>query len=756
MAESSIICKNINSLKYSFLKDEAMKNILKQFLLLLAVICLFFVNEDGSGRHLKKSEILSLLSKARIPFIENRGQIDNSIKYYVQTFGCRVLVTDSGEIIYTLPGSEPANPDNGGENDESVRLTNSGLTEKLVNGELTGVEGKEKNQAVMNFFRGRDESGWKRNVPSYNTISYGEVYKGIEFQFRAYGGNIEKLFLIDPGAKPENIRIQMNGAKSLIVNRSGELEAETDGGLLSFTRPVAYQEHNGKKSKIPVKYVVDKNEYGFEVGNYDTDRLLVIDPLISSTFVGGSGIDDRYEPSITLDREGNVYITGFTYSQDFPTTTGAYRTDFTGGSTDRFVSKFSSDLSTLIASTFLGGMGDRAGFVSGEGAELGHAIDIDQDGNVFLAGYTESSDFPVTSGSFDESYNGGREVYISKLSGDLSSLLASTFVGGSGDEGYKWPRIDMTLSRNGDVFVAGLTHSMDFPTSQSAYDDTYNGGPESGDGFIVKLNNGLTELLASTFVGGSENEWRLSIALNSSEDVFLCGETESSDFPTTRDVYDRSFNVMKDIFISKFSHNLSHLKASTFFGGSKLEEALALEIDGDGGIYIAGYTESQDFPTTQNAYSREWAGGDRDAYIARFDTNLRTLHSSTLLGGVNREMCRDLALDKEGNVYVTGNTASSDFPVTAGAFSTGELKRNDIFVSKFSAGLDRLLVSSYFGGSSEDAAFCLTFDSKGYVYLAGFTLSQDFPATSGAYDNSYNGGINDCFIMKFDNDLSNK
>jgi hypothetical protein len=487
-------------------------------------------------------------------------------------------------------------------------------------------------------------------------------------------------------------------------------------------------------------------------------------PLLASTFLGGSDADDTYEPSIALDKDGNVYVTGFTSSHDFPTTPGAYSKNFSGGTRDRFVSKFNNDLTELLASTFLGGRGERGGIIGGNGDELGHAISVDDDGNVYLAGYTESTDFPVTKGSFDESYNGGRDVFISKLDSNLSTLLASTYIGGSGDEGFQWPRIDMTIDQNGDVYVAGITHSTDFPTSDFAFDRTFNGGLRAGDAFLVKLDGNLTNLLAATYIGGSGNEWRISVIMDENKSVIISGETESPDFPTTPEAYDKEANendnIIKDIFISKLSLDLSTLKASTYFGGNNLEEALKIRVNKDGDIYAAGYTESKDFPTTQGAYNREWSGGQRDAFVAKFNNSLSRLIASTLFGGSIRDMARGIVLGKHGDIYVTGVTASPNFPDTSGTykvnFRKGSLNQRDAVVSKFSADLNKLLVSFTFGGSSVDDAYCIEIDKNGDIYIAGLTTSHDFPTTEKAFDNSYNNGGNDCFIIKFDKNLSEK
>ena len=322
----------------------------------------------------------------------------------------------------------------------------------------------------------------------------------------------------------------------------------------------------------------------------------------------------------------------------------------------------------------------------------------------------------------------------------------------------------MTIDQNGDVYVAGITHSTDFPTSDSAFDRTFNGGLRAGDAFVVKLNGNLTKLLAATYIGGSGNEWRISVLVDGKQSVIISGETESPDFPTTQGAYDteanRNESVIKDIFISKLSLDLSKLEASTYFGGNNLEEALKIRISKDGDIYAAGYTESKDFPTTQGAYNRDWSGGQRDAFIARFDNELSRLIASTLFGGSIRDMARGIALDKHGNVYVTGLTESPNFPVKTGKYRANFRSilpnRRDAFFSIFSGDLDRLLVSSTFGGSAGDDAYGIEIDGNGDIYIAGLTASHDFLTSEEAFDNTYNKGANDCFIVKFDKSLSEK
>ncbi len=473
--------------------------------------------------------------------------------------------------------------------------------------------------------------------------------------------------------------------------------------------------------------------------------------LTGATFLGGSGADGVYELSIAVADNSSIYVSGFTTSTDFPVTPDAYNTTFNGGVADRFVSRFDSGLSQMPASTYVGSAGASAGIIGGNGDDVGHAIAIDGDGNVFIAGYTESADYPVTEDGFDTEYNGGRDVFISKFDRELTTLLASTFVGGSGDEGYKWPRIDMAVTASGDVIVAGITHSVDFPVTAGAFDREFNGGSESGDAFVVVLDNSLSTLKASTYLGGSHNEWRVAVHALEDGGVLVCGETESSDFPTSATAYDRTLNVMKDVFIARFDDELSTLEAATLFGGSKLDEALDIELSASGEIFITGYTESEDLPVTAGSYSGAWGGGRREGYAAKFDLDLSTLLSSTFFGGSAIDFPRGLALDLEGNVYITGNTTSRDFPVTDNALSDhfrGGSYRGDVFVLILDGSLRDMKYSALIGGDAEDTGFCIDVDAQGSIVIAGSTNSADFPMGPDSFDDTYNGGANDSFVLE--------
>ena len=437
---------------------------------------------------------------------------------------------------------------------------------------------------------------------------------------------------------------------------------------------------------------------------------------------------------------------GETGSTAFPTTSGAYDTSFNGVYyTDVFVSKLDGGLTSLLASTYLGG----------SHYDYGKSIALDASGNVYVMGYTRSTDFPTTSGAYTTSHSGDHDVFVSKLNSGLTSLLASTLLGGSGYEEGR----SLILDKSGNVYVTGHTQSANFPTTGGAYNTSINGG----DVFVSKLDGGLTSLLASTFLGGSGPEGGNSITLDISGNVYVTGGTRSTDFPTTSGAYDTSLGY-HDAFVSKLDGGLTSLLASTFLGGSGVDIGLSLTLDTSGNVYVTGRTASTDFPTTSGAYNTSVNGGD--VFISKLNGGLTSLLASTFLGGSGNEGGQSITLDTSGNVYVTGGTDSTNFPTTSGAYSTSFNGSYDVFVSKLNSGLSSLLASTFLGGSdlggsglAGDAGSSLTLDTSGNVYVTGITASTDFPTTSGAYDTSYNGGIGgigsgDVFVSKLDGNLS--
>ncbi|MCP4247815.1 MAG: T9SS type A sorting domain-containing protein, partial [bacterium] len=374
--------------------------------------------------------------------------------------------------------------------------------------------------------------------------------------------------------------------------------------------------------------------------------------------------------------------------------------------------------------------------------------------SVFLAGYTDSPDFPITTGCYDPTPNGGRDVFLAKLDDTLTNLLAATFLGGSGHEGWQWPKIDLALAEGGDLFVAGLTRSVNFPATPGAFDVGFTRGSSGGDPFVARLDATLSTLVAATYLGGGADEWRISLVVDNNTNVLVTGETLSANYPVVPTAYDPGFNGGSDIFVTLLPGDLTSLLGSTFLGHASSEEPLAIALDNADNVCLAGYTMSPGFPTTPGAYDTGYNGGLSDGYVAKLDHNLTTLVACTLLGGYGDDKCRALSIDSADNIFVSGSTASNNFPTTPGAYDEGYNGGGDAFVSRLQGDLAGLTASTFLGGSSDEKAHGMTDDPAGGVYVTGYTSSVNFPTTPGAFSTSYNGGANDCFVTRLDGTLT--
>jgi hypothetical protein len=501
--------------------------------------------------------------------------------------------------------------------------------------------------------------------------------------------------------------------------------------------------------------------------NLEDSRPMPVDPLIASTYLGGSANEGEFrEMSVALDAAGNVFIAGHTSSTDFPVTAGAYDATL-NGDYDVFIAKFDAGLSNLLAATFLGG----GGFDGGQrGAPY---LCIDASGDLWVAGQTKSPDFPVTAGAYDETYNGGYDLFVARLDNDLSAVLCSTYLGGA--------KLDncsaLVQGPGGEVFLSGYTKSDDFPTTPGAFATTYSGPATSswgGDIIVSRLSSDLTQLTASTFVGGVNCEMDAAMVADSLGNLYVTGTTASGDFPATPGAYDTSLNpglggYRVDGFIFKINAGLDTLLCSTFLGGSLDDWSYALTLDNQGDVIVTGHTSSNDFPVTPGAYDTTFNGlwgvdqGD-DLFVSRLDPFLGTLHASTYLGGTYWDMGNSLAVDAGNHILVAGQASSSDFPTTSGAYgetySGGSYDwGGEVVLARFDSLMETLEASTFLGGGVQDGIGSIVLGASGHLYVTGYTNSPDFPVTPDAYDETYNGSgygkeVGDAYLACIDAQLS--
>ncbi len=451
-----------------------------------------------------------------------------------------------------------------------------------------------------------------------------------------------------------------------------------------------------------------------------------VDSRSDSTFLGGRGDDGFYAVSVAVDPDGNVYVAGDTASGDFPTAQGSFDTTH-NGEKDIFVAKFDPGLTRLLAATYLGGRGE----------DFGCELEVDGNGEVVVAGQTSSTDFPTTDGAYDGSHNGDVDVFVAKLSSDLAVLIGSTYLGGSQrDTAF---RSFIAFDEEGNIYVTCYTESSNFPVTEGSYDTTYNG---YGDTAVTKLDPYLTEVIASTYLGAGGNDWSYAIAYSQSG-VYVTGHTDSPGFPVSGDAYDGSYNGGTDVFICVLDTDLKTLIGATFLGGGRFDNTCTLVLEPSGDVVVAGHTESRSFPTTENAYSESYLGGDRDIFVSRLGPDLSSLKRSTLLGGSNSDIQPQLVLLEDDAIGLTGMTRSADFPFTEGGFIGGS---SDNVLCVFDSELSELGYSVAIGGSGEDKLGGIT-SYEEFLLISGGTRSTDSEVSETGFDQTHNGGL-DAYVVK--------
>jgi len=677
------------------------------------------------------------LAKLPLAFVENRGQTDARVRYYAQ--GSRYafyLTADDVELAFA----------------SKQRAIETALALRFVGRNTNSIpEGALPVDGEVNYFLGSDPARWTTHLQRYSQIVYRELWRDVDLRLHDNAGVLKYEFRVRPGANVDDIQLEYAGADSVTVDGSGALLITTAMGVLRDSPPDSYQEIDGARVRVPSRYVLKTRgrdaRFTFAIdGNYRRDRDLIIDPGVAySTFLGGSS--DEIGAGIAVDASGNTYIVGTTQSPDFPTTAGAFRR--TGAATnvsDVFVTKLNATGTALVYSTFIGGNDfdfgrriaiDGAGnayitgqtksstfpttanafdrtfnipgncprcaidnydafvtklnatgsalvystFLGGTDIDDGRGIAVDAAGSAYVIGETGSIDFPTTAGAISRTNHGAYDVFVTKLNASGSALAYSTYLGGTQVENAE----RIVVDAGGSAYVMGSTSSIDFPVTAGAFDTTGNGG---FDVFVAKINAAGSALLYSTYLGGSGSDSGGGLAIDSAGNAYVCGGTASLDFPTTPGAFDRLSNGSK-AFVTKLNATGSGVIFSTLLGGSGGDGAAGIALDGAGHIWLTGTTQSPDFPVVVGAADLSY-NGVADAFVSELSADGSTLLYSSFFGGTQSDSGIDVVVDANGNVYVTGHTISSDFPVTAGAFDVvfggdPSIFWGDAFVMKITA-----------------------------------------------------------------------
>ena len=667
-------------------------------------------------------------SQFEIPahFENNRGQWAPDIRY----------VARLGEHTVSLTASEAIVPMGHGR-DVRIGLRNAHPRPVL--------EGLEPRTAATNYFVGSRQS-WRTGIKQYSRIRYREVYAGIDLDYYLAGDRLEFDFIVRPGADPSVIRMRFSGADKLSLSETGDLVIEAAGRELRQLRPTVYQQTAEGRRPVEGSYrLTGAAEVGFHLGKYAPAGTLVIDPvLVYSSYLGG--VNPEVGTVIGVDQQGKLWIAGNTSSADLPVRGGAFKDAKIGGQ-DIFVARFNPAVTgeaSLELLTYLGGTG-------ADEVKALHA------GSFFiaLAGSTTSTDFPLAGNSTRTTNAGERDIFVTLLNpletGD--NLLAfSTYLGGASTDIANAVTLDAD-----NVYVTGYTTSDNFPLAGATYLSLRRGGY---DAFVARITPSLpaeNTLTYSTYFGSLSTDVGTAIAVDAGGFIYFGGYSLSDDLPLEGALFSGFQSGRGDAFLAKLDTNRGFpegLLYSTYFGGSEFDKLYALKLDGAGGIIVAGYTDSDDFPVTANAY-QTGLSGDSDVFIARFDLSLggrQALTYSTYLGGSDTDILYGAAVDRLNRVLVTGYTLSPNFPEKGGGVQNGFGGAIDAFVALVdpaSAGESSLIGSTLLGGSEIDAGYGAATDASGRGFVTGFSVSANLPVSEGAYNRSFSG-IWDAFISALD------
>ena len=671
---------------------------------------------------------MSAFSEARrrqpMSFEANRGQADSDVRFVGRGEGFALLLKPN-EAVLSLRNRKQR-PGLGSQN--APEPNNESSASSLLSMKLEGaystplISGEQRQEVRANYFIGNDPDKWIRGVETYSRVSYSGVYRGVDLVFYGNQRQLEYDFTVAPGTDPEAIRLRFEGADDLELSAAGALILHTAAGAVRHDRPVAYQESAGSRQSVPAEFRrLDDGTIGFQVGVYDRERPLVIDPvLVYSTYVGG-GADDSCR-GIATDSAGNAYVIGDSFSSDFLRQASPTNSDI-------FIGKLASN-GLLLTYTFFGG--SKNDFATG--------LTVDASANIYLCGSTESADFPVFN-SIGLALSGPSDAFVVKLTPAADQFFYSSLVGGGGAESG----VSIGADIAGSAYITGRTSSQDFPTF-AAIQPVYGGG--DSDAFVSKLMPDGKSLVYSSFLGGAGTEdlaGRSGISVDPSGNAYVTGDTQSTDFPTRnalRAVKNGAAST-SDGFVTKINPGGSDFVYSTYLGGSEDDSALGIGSDPAGNAYVTGRTRSTTF--TGSSATRP-ASTTTDAFVAKLNAAGSAISYLTFVGGSNGdETGNAIAVDSALNAVIAGSAGAGTTTVKSiQSFSRGG---TDAFVAKLGAS-GAVTFSTYLGGSNEDVALAVALDVAGAIYIAGFTDSTDFLTAVPLV--RQNAGQRDIFIAKID------
>lgn len=699
-------------------------------------------------------------------FIPNRGQWHKDVQFKSLIDAGAVFFVNDGFVVATVDPEQLESfhhSKNQGGGDALFALDAAAYKVSLLDSRLYAFQPVDSFSHFYNYFISQKSSSWCSHIYPSSAIYAKDVYDGISLRYYQRNGYLKYEFIAEPNADVTQIKLRYDGVKSVSVS-SNTLIVKTAVSRVVELSPVAYQIlDNGDTSYVDCKYVLKGNVVSYAVGDYERNRTLVIDPVVVFSSYSGS-VADNWGYTATYDSRGNLYGGGITFGIGYPTTLGAYQVDYCQGSesgtTDVSISKFDSSGQFLHYATYLGG----------SYSDIPHSLYVNDNDELYIFGTTASSDFPVTPNAFDTSFNGGSsivlstslrfpygsDIFVSKLSADGSQLLASTFVGGSSNDGVNVAsglqknyaddnRGEILVDENSNVYVVSSTWSTDFPVTSNAFCDTNSGGQ---DVCLFKLTQDLSQMIWSTYIGGTGDDAGYSMMLTADQTPYICGGTKSTNFPTSFNCLQDTLSGGVDGFIAHISSNGNYLLHGTYLGRGGYDQAYLVKGDRDDVPYVFGQTDAQGGSWITNAQYFTLNGGQ---FLTKITPSLDGVVWSTAFGTGNGgpdisptallvDYCNNIYMSGWGSNELNHFGGTTGLPITADAFQN-TTDGSDYYFISLSDDASQLVYGTYFGGAANSAREHVDggtsrFDRKGRIYqavCAGCGGQSTFPTTWGAY-----------------------
>lgn len=739
---------------------------------LLFLLTAYFSFLNFSYSHYQPNQQLEAQKFKGYEFIENKSQWQSEILFKTNINDGAFFLTENG-FVYNFQHADDFERLHhlyeNGEQIEGQNIRHHAYRVSFLNSSLSKpAKGLDKLSNYHNYFIGNDPSKWASHVPLYRQIEQKDIYPGISLLLYSEQENLKYDFLVEANMDPSRIQLKFDGVSPRLL-ANGDLLIETTVNKIIEQKPISYQIIEGKRVEVASKYVLKNNilSFAFPEG-YRKDLPLVIDPtLVFATYSGSTSSSGNgaaaYSYATTYDDNGCLYAGADSWTIGWPTTIGAFQTTFGGGSHDVGINKYTSDGSNLVYSTYYGG----------NGADYPNAMIVNAQDELIIIGNTTSANLPLTTGCYDNTYNGGRDIFIVHFNATGSGLIGATYLGTSASEPNTFNMtalvttlvgqnlsspLEINVDANGNIWGVANTTSNAFPVTANAFQNTISG---SDDGVVFQFDPTLSNLLYSTYLGGSGNDVLFGIQFNSSGHVIVCGATNSNNFPTTSNVVQSTFQGTLDGFVSIINPQSGQLLHSTYLGTSAADQAVNLQVDDYDNVYVLGRTLGN-YPISPNAYNVP----DGDIFVDKLNPTLSTSLLSTRMGtpqsGSKRYFPTAFLLDICENIYLAGlggsnagssTTLPTGMPLTPDAISSNY---DNFWFGVLYPNFSDLLFGSYYGSPADDHTHVGVnrLDPDGIVYHSICSASAGFPTTAGAYQqNKLNSG-QDIISFKFDFDAT--